>query len=92
LQDDSFEIQSRHRPKYEVKAGYICLVMGCVGGGVGKVCYCSFVTNINSRMPDEEDDHDFGESQNPITVQLHNDESIKDGDNIMLFLIEGMTM
>ena len=39
-------------------------------------------------MLDEEDDHDFGENQNPITVQLHIGESIKDGDNIMLFLID----
>ena len=62
--------------------------MGCLGDGVGKVCFCSFVTNINPRMLDEEDDHDSGQNQNPITVQLNNDESIKDGDNIMLFLID----
>ena len=67
---------SRHRPKYEVKTGYICLIMGDLGGGVGKTCYCSFVTNVNPRMLDEEDDHDFGENQNPITVQLHISETI----------------
>ena len=61
--------------------------MGDLGGGVGKTCYCSFVTNVNPRMLDEEDDHDFGENQNPITVQLHYDKSIKDGDYIMLFPI-----
>jgi len=37
----------------------------------------------------KEDDHDFGENQNPVIVQLHNDETIKDGYKIliMIFLI-----
>jgi len=86
--DDSFQLQQRHRPKYEVKYGYICLVLGCLGGGVGRVCYYLFATNINQRILYEEDDHDFGGNQNPITVQLNNDETIKYGDNIMLFLID----
>ena len=76
---DSFQLQQRHRSKYEVNAGYIYifLVLGWLGGSVGKVYYCSFATNINQRILHEEDDHDFGENQNPIMVQLHSDEPSK---------------
>ena len=62
--------------------------MGRLGGGVGKVCYSLFATNINLRILNEEDDLDFGENQNHIPVQLHNDEIIKYGDYIMIFLID----
>ena len=76
------------RPKYEVKAGYICLVKGSNGCAHDKSYHCSFVTHTKRRELYEGEYSTFNHVQKPVDVNLHNDLQLKDGDWLILFFID----